>query len=332
MLQFDAVWMFALLPLPLVVWRWLPAHAHRVAAVRAPMFSLLASLTGASPSKGTVVRRRSAVRAILLGAMWAATVTSLARPVWLGKPIHIERSARDLLLMVDLSESMSETDVIGANGQKISRLDAVKAVLEGFIEKRKGDRLGLVFFGAAPYLQVPFTPDTSVAAALLDEAVVGMAGNQTMLGDAVGLAVRLFRDSDAKNRVAILLTDGNDTGSLVPPVRAAAIAGRENIVLHVVGFGDPTTAGEQPLNEPVLTEMAKQTGGVYFHASDAKRLDAIYAELDAIEKVAFDARTYTPKRQLFHLPLGAVMVLLLLFVAGLAVGSRRKGTGASIAV
>jgi Ca-activated chloride channel family protein len=179
---------------------------------------------------------------------------------------------------------------------------------------------------------VPFTPDTAVTSALLDEAVVGMAGNQTMLGDAIGLAVRLFRNSEAKSRVVILLTDGNDTGSLVPPVRAAAIAGREQIVLHVVGFGDPTSAGEQPLNEAVLTEMAKQTGGVYFHTADTARLDAVYAELDALEKAVFDSRTYTPKRQLFYLPLSAAVAFLLLFVLALAVRERRKGKEASLAV
>ena len=329
MLQFDAAWMFIVLPLPLVVWRWLPAHTDRVAAVRVPMFHRLVSLTGSAPSHGAVLRGRSLVRLLLLTAIWIATVTSLARPVWLGKPIHVERSARDLLLMVDLSESMSETDVMGTSGQPVTRLEAVKSVLKGFIDKRKGDRLGLVFFGAAPYLQVPFTPDTSVTAALLDEAQVGMAGNQTMLGDAVGLAVRLFRGSDAKHRVAILLTDGNDTGSLVPPRRAAAIAKNEHMVLHVVGFGDPENAGEQPLNEEVLTAMADTTGGAYFHAADAKRLDAIYAKLDRLEKVTFESRTYTPKRQLFYLPLGVAMGMLLLFVTALSARSGRKQWGTS---
>ena len=313
MLKFELVWMFLLLPLPVLVWWLVPPHEERVEAVRAPFFETLASLTGNAPSRGAVVLRRPLLGWVVLVIAWLGIVTALARPVWLGEPQTITRSARDLLLAVDLSGSMGIEDFVAPTGDKRSRLNGVQAVLDGFIERRDGDRLGLVVFGAAPFVQVPFTLDTAVTRQLLKESRVGMAGDQTALGDAIGLSVRVFSNSDASNRVLILLTDGNDTGSLVPPLQAAEIAASEGITIYVIGVGDPTEAGEERLNEEVLQAIARRTGGAYFFAGDEVELERIYAELDRLEQIEFESKTFVPERPLFQVPLGVAVLAMILF-------------------
>lgn len=313
MLSFELPWMFAALPLPFLVWWLVPAHRERVEALRAPFFEKLVSLTGASPSRGAVVLSRARLGWVVLVVAWLGVVAALAKPVWLGEPETVTKSARDLMLAVDLSGSMAIEDFVDPSGETRARLDGVKSVLDGFIERRQGDRLGLIVFGAAPFIQVPFTLDTDVTRQLLDEASVGMAGDQTALGDAIGLSVRVFSNSEASNRVLVLLTDGNDTGSLVAPLQAAEIAGQEGITVYVVGVGDPTAAGEQRLNEEVLEGVASRTGGRYFFAGDEDALEDIYGELDRLEQIAFESKTFVPKRPLFQIPLGVAVLALMLF-------------------
>ena len=151
---------------------------------------------------------------------------------------------RDLLLAVDLSGSMETKDFKNAAGQTVDRLSAVKEVLNDFLTKREGDRVGLIFFGSAPFVQAPFTEDLKVCRQLLDEAQVKMAGPQTAFGDALGLAITVFDRSTVPERVLIALTDGNDTASKVPPAKAAEIAKDKGIVIHTVSVGDPKAAGE----------------------------------------------------------------------------------------
>lgn len=313
MLAFDLPWMFLALPLPLLVWWLVPPHHERVEALRAPFFERLVALTGASPSRGAVVLSRARLGWAVLVVAWLGVVTALAKPTWVGDSQTVTKSARDLMLAVDLSGSMAIEDFVGPDGVKRARLDGVKSVLDGFIERREGDRLGLIVFGEAPFVQVPFTLDTHVTRQLLDEARVGMAGDQTALGDAMGLSVQVFSGSDASNRVLVLLTDGNDTGSLVAPLQAAEIAGQQGITVYVVGVGDPTAAGEQRLNEEVLQGIAARTGGRYFFAGDEVALDDIYQELDRLEEIEFESKTFVPKRPLFAIPLGVSVLALMLF-------------------
>ncbi len=315
MLEFELIWMFAALPLPLLVWWLLPAHRERVEAVRAPFFSTLVELTKREPTKGAVVLSRPWFSWLVLVVAWLGVVTAMARPVWLGEPQTVTKSARDLMLAVDLSGSMEIEDFVDPTGSTRSRLDGVKDVLRGFIDAREGDRLGLIVFGAAPFVQVPFTLDTRVTQELLDEAKVGMAGDQTAMGDAIGLSVQVFSNSEASNRVLILLTDGNDTGSLVAPLQAAEMAATQGLTIHVIGVGDPTAAGESGLNEEVLEGIARRTGGRYFFAGDVAELGSIYAELDRLEPIEFESKTFVPKRSLFHIPLGVAVFMLVLFAA-----------------
>jgi len=313
MLTFEAPWLFALLPLPALVWWLVPPHREQVEAVRAPFFGRLARLSGQDPSRGAVVLARPRFGWAVLLLAWLGLVAALARPVWRGDPQTISKSARDLLLAVDLSGSMEIEDFVDPSGEERSRLTAVREVLDGFIARRDGDRLGLVVFGAAPFVQVPFTQDTEVTRQLLDELAVGMAGDQTVIGDAIGLAVRIFSSSEASNRVLILLTDGNDTGSLVPPLQAAEIAANEGMTIHVIGVGDPAATGKDRLNEEVLADIAERTGGRYFFAGDESELEGIYAELDRLEPIEFESKTFVPKRPLYPLPLGVAVVAWLVF-------------------
>lgn len=328
MLDLEFPWALLALPLPYLVWRFVPPHAETVEALRVPFFAQLTELTHADPGRGAVIRRRNWIRFGFLIAIWLLTVAALTRPMLLSKPITITRSARDLLLGVDLSGSMDTQDLDGASGSKATRLTVVKEVVDEFVKRRKGDRIGLLVFGAAPYLQVPFTLDTSLVTRLLDETETKMAGDQTSLGDAIGLAIRTFERSEASSRVLILLTDGNDTGSDVPPLTAARIAAEKGITIHVIGVGDPRLAGEERLNEEVLSQIAGLTKGRYFRALDRLELSKIYADLDQLEKIQFESHTFTPKRSVYHYPLGVATLLFALLSLGITLQSlapRKKG-------
>lgn len=322
MLELEFPWALLGLPLPYLVWRFVPAHTETVEALRVPYFARLAELAHLDPGEGAVVRRRGYVRLGVLILIWIATVSALTKPTIHSEPITIEKSARDLLLAVDLSGSMDTKDIDDASGTKASRLDVVKEIVGDFVEHRKGDRLGLMVFGAAPYMQVPFTLDTSLVTRLLAETETHMAGDSTMIGDSIGLAIRTFERSEASSRVLILLTDGNDTGSQVPPLTAAGIAHEKGITIHVIGVGDPRAAGEDRLNEEVLSGIAARTSGRYYHASDRKQLAQIYGELDQLERIRYESRSFTPKREIYYFPLGAAALLTSLFLMILALPTR----------
>ena len=323
MLQFDYPLAFLLLPLPLLVYWLSGAYRDRGQALRVPFFQRLVELTGQQPRAGAVVIRKTLLQRAVLALSWLLIVLALARPEWAGEPIVREIAARDLLLIVDLSGSMEAQDFSDAEGAKVTRLQAVKQVLDEFISRRQGDRLGLAVFGDAAFPQTPFTEDHATVRTLLDELQPRMAGPKTMMGDAIGLAVRLFDASDKDNKVAILLTDGNDSGSQMPVTQAARIAAERGITLYSIAIGDPTTVGEDALDTGILETIAELTGGRFFLALDRAELDAIYAELDKLEPNKLDTLSYRPKRALFHYPLAAALLAQLLLAAGMIAGNAR---------
>jgi Ca-activated chloride channel family protein len=213
------------------------------------------------------------------------------------------------MLLVDLSGSMETADFTNAAGETVQRLDAVKEVLDGFLTRREGDRVGLIVFGNAAFVQVPFTSDLAACRLLLEEAAVRMAGPRTAFGDAIGLAITLLERSEVADRVIIALTDGNDTGSSVPPPEASRIAADRGVTIHVVGVGDPAASGEQALDEEALRGVAAAAGGRYFHAADRAELEAIYAELDRLDTREIETESWRPRRELFQWPLGGFLVL-----------------------
>jgi Ca-activated chloride channel homolog len=189
------------------------------------------------------------------------------------------------------------------------RVDAVKQVVTNFIQRRRNDRIGLIVFGQAAYPVTPFTLDHDACIKILNQTDAGMAGPQTMIGDAIGLAIKQFDNSDAKQKLMILLTDGNDTGSRMPPRKAAEIASQRGITIHVVGIGDPHATGEDKVDYAALSDIAKATGGQLFHGQNRDELEKAYATLDAITPQNFKTLSYQPKTELFMIPLGAGVIL-----------------------
>ena len=322
MLTFAHPWLALLLPLPLLV-RWLlPAHNERKAAVRVPFLQRLSSLVGLEPGSGVAVARRPLSQWLVLSLAWLLIVVAITRPQWLGEPIVKELPMRDLLVAVDLSGSMEAQDFTDKDGNNVDRLTAVKQVLDEFFARRDGDRVGLILFGSAAFIQVPFTDDLDVVRELLDEAQIRMLGPRTMLGDAMGLAINLFERSKVDERVLIVLTDGNDTGSLVPPERAAEIARDNGVVVYTIAIGDPTAAGEQALDEKTLESIASITNGEYFHANDRQELEAIYTHLDEINPRQVETQSYRPLTDLYIWPLAASMLMTLLYIIFLEIRVR----------
>ena len=330
MLTLSYPWLLAVLPLPLVV-RWaVPAYRERRAGLRVPFVPRLARVTGQEPTPGAVVLRGSWARVIAGAGVWLCVVAALVRPQWLEAPIERTVPVRDMMLAVDLSGSMGTKDFTDASGKTVDRFTAVKQVLDDFLSRRKGDRVGLIVFGNAPFVQAPFTQDLAVCRELLAETRVGMAGPKTAFGDAIGLAITVFDRSDLPEKVLIVLTDGNDTGSQIPPEKAAAVAKDKGIVIHTVAVGDPKAAGEDKLDEEALRRVAGTTGGTYSHAGNRTELEAIYKRLDELPTREAQTISDRPRRDLFHWPLGAGLVLSYLpSLIGLVASRFRTNSGAS---
>ncbi|MBI4862588.1 MAG: VWA domain-containing protein [Candidatus Riflebacteria bacterium] len=318
MLTVAHAWVLALLPLPWLVRALVPPTSGGE-AVRVPFGDRLRAAGLASSSARPAAQARGPLAVASL--VWLLVLVALARPQWLEPPITRDVPTRDLLLVVDLSGSMRQEDFTTASGAKVDRLRAVKEVLGDFLTRRQGDRVGLVVFGDAPFLQAPFSTDLGLARRLLDETAIGMAGPRTALGDAIGLGITLFDGSDAPSRTIIALTDGNDTASQVPPVEAARVAKERGIRIHAVAIGDPTTVGEEKLDEAALRAVAEAAGGSYFFAADRRRLAGIYGELDRIETRQVKVVSHRPRRDLFHWPL---LVALLVSLAGTALTVHRR--------
>lgn len=328
MLEFSAPWALFMLLAPGIVRMLTPEFRDRGKSVRAPFFSRLIRLTGKKPTVGAVLLTKGFIRRMTIFLIWVCIVVALARPERVGEPVIRESAARDMLLIVDLSGSMEARDFTAAAGDgSVTRLDAVKSVLEEFIERRSSDRLGLAVFGNSAFPQAPFTEDHATVKVLLDELQARMAGPQTMIGDAIGLAVRLFEASDRDNKTVIILTDGNDTGSQMPVERAARIAADNGITIHTIAIGDPTTVGEEALDIDALERISTVANGRFFLALDRDELEDIYAELDRLEPELIETLTYRPRDALFHYPLAVGMVLALtlalVMLTGAAVQQRR---------
>src|SRR5262245_29361388 len=256
MYQLEYPWLLAVLPLPLLVWWLLPPYREETASVRLSFFGEVARAAGLAPAPGAVVPKTNWLQKILSPFCWALIVLALARPVYVEPPIQKVQPARDLLLALDLSQSMDTHDFRDPSGQLVSRVEAVREVVDEFVQRRKGDRIGLIVFGDAPYPQAPFTLDHETVRAMIAAIVPGMAGPRTALGDSIGLAIKMFAASEAPEKVLILLTDGNDTASKMPPDRAADIAKQNGIRVHTVGLGNPKATGEDKVDIATLQKIA----------------------------------------------------------------------------
>jgi len=315
MMQFVWPWMFLLVPLPWFARRFLtPADPARGAALRVPFLRELAR-----PGQVARLSHRQWLLWLAFSA-WILIVIASGRPQWLGDPVALPVSGRDLVLAVDLSQSMQERD-FQLQGQWVDRLTATKWVANDFIARRDGDRLGLILFGEQAYLQTPLTFDRTTVLTLLNEAQIGLAGRATAIGDAIGLAVKRMRRDERSNRVLILMTDGANTAGEVEPLQAAELAAREGLTIYTIGIGADEmlvrgllgTRRVNPsadLDEDTLQAIAEQTGGRYFRARDTAELDQIYRLLDELEPVESDPETFRPVSALFHWPLAGALIII----------------------
>ena len=317
MLQLVWPWALVAVVTPLVVARVVPRAPDAAGApIRVPYFDDAVAWS----SRPAVSRPR--VRQVVALLAWCALVLAAARPQWVGDPVSLPVHGRDLMLALDLSGSMRERDM--KSGSRFeTRLEVVKRVAGDFVARREGDRVGLILFGTRAYLQTPFTVDLDTVSAMVAETVLGLAGEQTAIGDAIGLAVKRMREHATDERVLVLLTDGADTASQVAPLSAARFAAEEGITIHAVGVGaDEEVAGRwlgsrrsrarSVLDETTLQAIADLTGGRYFRARDAAELEEIYRLIDALEPASGDDEVFRPTRELFHWPLGLSVVLFAL--------------------
>jgi len=321
MIEFEWPWLLLVLPLPWLLRRFVPpAAAAREAALRVPF---LEDFDGSGGSGSGSYRRWPLWLAVLA---WCLLVFAAMRPQWVGDVMEIPVTGRDLMLAVDLSGSMQEEDFV-IRGRRVDRLTATKWVAGDFIDRRVGDRIGLILFGERAYLQAPLTFDRETVKTLLDEAVIGLAGKATAIGDAIGLAVKRLRERDEANRVLVLLTDGANTTGQVDPKEAARLAAGEGLKIYTIGvgadevlvrdlFGMRKVNPSAELDEDTLKAIAEITGGRYFRARNTDELEQIYQLLDKLEPVTEDARSFRPRKALFYWPLaGALLIAALMLLA-----------------
>ncbi len=324
MLELGHPWALLLLPLPVLV-RWLaPAHRETVRALRVPFFAQFAQASGQTPGEGSVILRRRRFQIGSAALVWLLLLSALAGPQWVGEPIVREEAARDIMLAIDLSGSMDTVDFPDQEGKASRRLEVVRRVVDQFIAGRKGDRVGLIVFGTRPYLQLPFTRDLATARELVQLMEVGMAGPHTALGDAIGLAIKSFESSDVEQRLLILLTDGNDTGSEMTPINAADIARLRDVEIFTIGVGDPEAGGEERVDIDTLRQVAERANGDFYSADDEAGLVAVYHRIDRLRPQVVRTQSYRPRRSLVHWPAGASVVFGLLAYGVLLMAHRPR--------
>lgn len=305
-------WVLWLIPLPVVLFLVLPALRLRSASLLMPSIEKASSYTGQKAKKASFVKRKSLLEVFVLTLVWLLLLCSLSSPQLVGKPELKVKTSRNFLVVADMSFSMAEKDWKIA-GEKVSRWDAVTAVLHDFIDKRSGDRIGLILFASNAYVQVPFTPDLETVNTLLDEAAVGMAGQTTAIGKAVLRGIDLFENDTIDTKVMLLLTDGVDSGQGILPLDAAEMAKKDSIKIYTVGIGDPNSSNSD-LDEETLEQIAAITNANYYRAIDAKRLDEIYDELNDLEPIEYEEESYKPRTLLYPYPLAAALGIFALYL------------------
>jgi len=318
MINFEWPWLFTALPLPLLVY-WLPAKKEAsTAALHMPLLIL-----GQTTSQHKQANKnRSSL--IILSLVWLLLVLSATRPQWLGEAIDIPTQGREMMIAVDLSGSMQVEDM-SLNGNTVNRLDMLKVLLGEFIERRTGDRLGLILFGDDAYMQTPMTFDRKTVQQMLDETVLGLVGKKTAIGDAIALAVKRFDEKKQSNRVLLLLTDGQNTAGKISPEQALELAVAKDITIYTVGigadvmlqrslFGTRRVNPSSELDEESLQNIADKTNGKYFRAKNSESMSEIYRLLDQLEPVEQEQQQMRPLTALFYWPLAMALVLSFVYL------------------
>ena len=333
MIQFEWLWAFALLPLPLLLRFLMPAaKSQQDSALRVPFIEDFENIDSHKRQS-----KQSPWPLLLAILAWLCLVLAAARPQWIGEPIELPTTGRDLMLAVDLSGSMDTAD-FKLSGRVTNRLQATQAIAGEFIQRRVGDRVGLILFGEQAYLQTPLTFDRETVRTLLYEAAIGLAGQATAIGDAIGLMVKRLDDTEEVKQVMILLTDGANTAGEVSPVKAAELAAEKGLKIYTIGigademivqsiFGRKRVNPSADLDEKTLTAIAEKTGGQYFRARDSEELLKVYDLIDQLEPIEQEAELFRPMRALYIYPLGVGMALATLLILSLSITGMRRQHG-----
>lgn len=315
MINFDLPWLFLALPLPLLVY-WLPAKSNSsVMALKMPQL-----VTGINAAEQ--ISKKSRLPLFVLSLVWSLLVISATQPQWLGEAVDIPTEGREMMIAVDLSGSMQIEDM-EINGRTADRLEMLKVVLGDFIQRRVGDRLGLILFADDAYMQTPMTYDRKTVKQMLDESVLGLVGKKTAIGDAIALAAKRFDNKKDSNRVLLLLTDGQNTAGKITPEEALELAVAKNITIYTIGigadsmiqrslFGNRRINPSSELDESSLQKIATDTQGKYFRARDRQGMEEIYQILDELEPVEQDQQQMRPLSALFQWPLTAAFIISIL--------------------
>jgi Ca-activated chloride channel family protein len=316
-MRFEDSWLLLLgLTIPLVGYHYMKRDGS--GRLKFPTLGTLKRL----PTSGSVYLRHSLI--VLRSLCILLLVLAIARPQSGKKTTEIISEGVDIILVLDTSGSMQALDFKAENG-RINRLEVVKNVVADFIAGRENDRLGMVVFAEQAFTQCPLTLDHGVLLEFLDKVEIGMAGDGTAIGSAIGTAVKRLKDIKAKSKVIILLTDGRNNMGRLTPEKAAEIAQKYGIKIYTIGVG---TKGKAPflvntlfgpryvyqqvdLDEDTLMRIARTTGGQYFRATDTESLKNIYARIDKLEKSKVKVKEYTEYNELFSWPLMGALSLML---------------------
>ncbi len=329
MIELACPWLLLLAFLPLLIWLLVPrAQVAATVAVRVPFYNAVLPL-----SQDTKKTQFLAKRTGLFFLIWLLLTLAAAGPRWVGEPRSLTRDGRNIMMVLDLSGSMDLTDMLW-HGRPASRLFVVKQAAEEFVKERDGDNIGLILFGTQAYLQTPLTYDRHSVLMRIQDATVGLAGNTTSIGDALGLAVKRLQSIPKEGRVVILLTDGANNSGILTPIKAAEVAKDEGIKVYTIGLGaevDPRAANSvflalnasADLDEPTLKAIANMTGGQYFRATDSKSLNEIYERINRLETVKQDDAMVRPQIEYYPWPLAGALLLLGLFLLSQSQFKRR---------
>ncbi len=320
-LDFIWPWITLLLPLPVLVYYFFPAAPNRQYLLKV---SYLQSRDKARVQHS--YSRKNLKRLFFASWLWLLLLLSASHPQWIGEAIPLPNKGHDFMLAVDISGSMQMEDM-RLQQEPTDRLTAVKAIVSDFVLRREGDRLGLIVFGSQAYLHVPLTHDRNTVSSQLQEIQLRMAGEQTAIGDAIGLAVKRLKDRPEDGRILVLLTDGANTAGEIDPIQAAQLAASQKLKIYTIGvgadelevktlFGSRRINPSQELDEYTLRTLAEKTGGQYFRARSTEELDQIYQQLDKLEPIEQDNQVFRPRHSLLHWPLLLAVISLICAMAG----------------
>jgi Ca-activated chloride channel family protein len=330
--MFTFAWplVFLLLPLYWIVKKYFPGNqTNDDAMLRVPFLSRLQTLNQQTTSSALP----NNLKQFYALCAWTLLLIACANPQWLGELMPVQQDGRNIMLAVDLSPSMGIPDLQRGNSL-INRLQSVKTVAASFIDKRQGDKLGLILFGSNAYMQTPLTFDRKTVRSMLDDATIGLAGDHTAIGDALGLAVKKFAAENVNSRILILLTDGGNNTGVIDPMDAADMAKQNKIKIYTVGIGASQLAistgfGTQMINpsadldENLLRNIANKTDGQYFRAEDQAALNNILESINKLEPVSAESKVARPITALFYWPLGLALLFFTLIIFPLHVKLRR---------